>query len=215
MTRLRAPLLLLVAVVVAAVAAGTALSSPATSLVAGIPQKGTILGSPTAPVTLVQYEDMGCTHCLEFTEDAFPTIVRDYVRTGQVKIDFRGLGVITPASEPALRYVLAAGRQNRLWHLVGLFYENQARLNELVSDTAVTRLVRGVKGLDAKRLVRDAATPAVAKQVRALLKESVDRKVQGTPWFFVRKGAGPLQRVTPEAYDGPSFAAILDEALAP
>lgn len=209
MTRLAASALVVLA---AAVAAAVATASPGTLLIAGIPQKGTVLGSPAAPLTLVQYEDLGCGHCLEFTENAFPTIVREYVRTGKVKIDFRGLGVVTPASEPALRYTLAAARQNRLWHLVALFYENQPRLNDLVDDRAVTRLVRGVKGLDARRLVRDAASPAVARQVKALLAESVGRRVQGTPWFFLRRGGGPLQRVAPAAYDGDTFRAILDEA---
>lgn len=214
MALLRAVLCAVVVAATAGLAVAAAAASPATQLVAGIPQTGTVLGRPSAPVTLVQVEDLGCTHCREFTARAFPAIVRDYVRTGKVKIDFRGLGVVTPASEPALRYALAAARQNRLWQVVGLFYENQARLNELVSDAAVTRLVRGVGGLDAARLVRDAATPAVARQVRSLLAESVVRKVEGTPWFFVRRGAGPLVNVAPAAYDAASFRAILDDALA-
>ena len=43
----------------------------------------------------------------DYMKLAFPTILNDYVRPGLVKVDFRGLGVVTRASEPALRYVLA------------------------------------------------------------------------------------------------------------
>jgi protein-disulfide isomerase len=206
--------LLLLAAIVGAAAAGAAPISRGTLLIAGIPQRGTVLGAPSAPVTLIQYEDLGCSHCLEYTEQAFPTIVKEYIRSGRVKVDFRGLGVVTPASEPALRYTLAAARQNRMWQLVALYYENQAKLNDLVTDTAVTRLVRGVKGLDVPRLLRDARSPAVAKQVRSLLAESIRRKVEGTPWFFVRRGSAPLEHVVPDAYDGEAFRALLDEALA-
>ncbi len=36
---------------------------------------------------------------------------------------------------------------------------------------------------------------------------------QGNPWFFVKVGASPPKVVWSDAYDGASFAAILDEAL--
>jgi len=194
-----------------AAAAAAAVSSPGTAILTGIPQKGTVLGDPAAPLTLLQYEDLGCEHCLEFMEAAFPAIVREYVRPGKLKVDFRGLGIVTPASEPALRYALAAGRQNRLWQVVALYYENQGRLNELADDAGVTRLVRGVKGLDVPRLLRDARSAAVTGQIRAVVRESVARKVEGTPWFLLRRGAGPVTRLAPEAYDAESFRMLLDE----
>ena len=89
-----------------AVVAGVG-ASPGTALVQGIPQRGTVIGQKTATVTLIQFEDLACTHCNDYMKLAFPTILNDYVRPGLVKVDFRGLGVVTRASEPALRYVLA------------------------------------------------------------------------------------------------------------
>src|SRR5262245_35991275 len=121
-------------------AVGASSSSPGTTLVDGIPQRGTVIGAQTATVTLIQFEDLGCTHCREYMADAFPTIVNDYVHTGQVKVDFRGLGVVTRASEPALRFALAASRQNKLWQVVELLYENQSKLNELATDKGIKRL---------------------------------------------------------------------------
>src|SRR4029077_11175953 len=84
-----------------------------------------------------------------------------YVRTGLVKVDFRGLAVVTRASEPALRYTLAASRQNKLWQVAELFYENQSRLNELATDKGVKQLVRGQKGLDPVRLRAAAPGPPI------------------------------------------------------
>ena len=68
-------------------------------------------------MTLIQFEDLGCTHRNDYMEEAFPTIVQDHVRTGLVKVDFRGLGVVTRASEPAVRYTIAASRQDKLWQV--------------------------------------------------------------------------------------------------
>lgn len=188
-------------------------ASPGTTLVDGIPQRGTVIGQKSATVTLIQFEDLACSHCRVYTENAFPTIVRKYVRTGKVKVDFRGLAIVTRASEPALRYTLAAARQKKLWQVAELFFENQSSLNELATDEGVRRLVRGVRGLDAARLVMDAKSLSVRKQVAAHAAEATRRKVPGTPWFFVKIGQGPPKLVRPSAYDGESFSAILDDAL--
>ena len=195
-----------------AVTAGSA-ASPGTALVDGIPQRGTVLGQKSATVTLIQYEDLGCTHCKTYMEEAFPTILRDYVRTGLVKVDFRGLGVVTSASAPALRYTLAAARQKKLWQVAELFYENQGKLSELATDKGVKRLVEGVAGIDATRLVADSKTLAIRKEAAAHAAEAVRRDVPGTPWFFVKIGDAPPKLVKPEAYDSESFSAILDDAL--
>jgi protein-disulfide isomerase len=146
-------------------------------------------------------------------KEAFPTIINDYVRTGRVKVDFRGLGVVTPASAPALRYTLAASRQNKLWQVAELFYENQSRLNELATDKGAKRMVSGVKGLNATRLVADSKSISVRKQVAAHAAEATRRNVPGTPWFFVKIGSAAPKVVHPEAYDGESFNTILDDAL--
>jgi protein-disulfide isomerase len=204
---------LLAAAALSLTIAGGAPASAGTSLVDGIPQRGTVIGQKSATVTLIQFEDLGCSHCAEYTADAFPTIIRDYVRTGLVKVDFRGLGVVTPQSAPALRYTLAAARQKKLWQVVELYYENQSRLGQFVTDAGVKRLVRGVAGLDAARLVADAKSVAVRKQIAAHEAEATRRSVPGTPWFFVKVGDAPPRVVRPEAYDGASFSAILDKAL--
>ena len=204
---------LAVALAASALVAGVASPSPGTDLIAGIPQRGTQLGQAAAPVTLVIYEDLGCSHCRTFTTEALPTIVRDYVRPGFVKIDFRGLAIVTPASRPALKYALAAAKQNKLWNVTQLLYERQSRLTTIVTDRGMRALAKQVKGLNANVLIADSKRPGIAAKITALAKESVAREVPGTPWFFVRKGTAPVELVRPDAYDGESFAKLLDEAL--
>ena len=74
-------------------------------------------------------------------------------------------------------------------------------------------MVVGVKGLNAKLLVADSKTLSVKKQVAAHAAEATRRKVPGTPWFFIKIGTAPPKVVRPEAYDGESFSALLDDAL--
>ncbi|MGL6280137.1 MAG: DsbA family protein, partial [Gaiella sp.] len=188
--------------------------SPGTALLAGIPQQGTVLGRPGARLTLLVYEDLGCPHCRDLMRGAFPTIVREYVRPGLVRVDFRGLGVVTPWSRPALLYALAAGRQNRLWHVAELYFEQQDRLDRLVTDRAVRQLVRDVRGLDGARLVRDAKTAAVRRQADAILREARQRGVPGTPWLFVQRRGEPPVPVQVRAFTPAVFRGMLDAALA-
>jgi protein-disulfide isomerase len=72
----------------------TSPTSAENSLFAGIQQHGIVLGSPNAPVTLVEFADLQCPYCGEFARNALPQIVRDYVRTGRVKVAFQGLAFL-------------------------------------------------------------------------------------------------------------------------
>ena len=95
------------------------------SVFAGIPQHGIVLGSPSAPVTLVEFADVQCPYCGEFSRDALPQVVQEYVRTGRVKIVFQGLAFLGPDSQKAMRAVLAAGLQNRAWNVLEGLYARQ------------------------------------------------------------------------------------------
>jgi protein-disulfide isomerase len=89
-----------------------AAASSQSGLFAGIPQRGLVLGRNDAPVTLVEYADLQCPYCAEWTARTLPTLVKDYVRRGKLRIDFRGLAFIGPDSDVALRAAIAAGRDN-------------------------------------------------------------------------------------------------------
>ena len=53
-----------------------------------------MLGKAGTTVRLLQFEDLQCPICKRYTDEAFPAIVNEYVRTGRIKVDFRGLAFI-------------------------------------------------------------------------------------------------------------------------
>ncbi len=105
---------------------GAAFSS---SLFAGIPQHGTVLGRADAPARIIEFADLQCPYCQEYAAQALPSLVRDYVRTGKVQMVFENLSFIGPDSVRAAHVAAAAAAQDKLWNFVDLMYLNQGPEN--------------------------------------------------------------------------------------
>ncbi|HET8742075.1 MAG TPA: thioredoxin domain-containing protein [Gaiella sp.] len=193
---------------------GTTPGDATSALFAGIPQTNTELGAQGAPVTMIQFEDLQCPICREYQMDGFSDIVQQYVRPGKVKLRFAGLAFIGQDSEKALLYVLAAGKQGKLWQFSDALYANQGDENSgWVTDDLLERIA-GDLGLDWTRLKQDAASKEVAREAQASAGEGARLQVQGTPSFFIQIGNGQPYQVHPSSFSIDSFRPIFDDALA-
>lgn len=182
-------------------------------LLRGIPQDGIALGSPDAPVTLVEYADLQCPYCALWAQDAFPAIVDEYVRPGHVRIVFRGLAFIGPESDTALRSALAAGAQARLWQVVHLLYGNQGAENAgWVTEDFLRALGRSVRGLNAARMLGERGSDAVERELGAAQRAAQAAGIQGTPSFEAGPTGGALEPL-PVASLGPEEIRARLEAL--
>jgi protein-disulfide isomerase len=179
----------------------------------GIPQDGIALGSPQAPVTLVEYADLQCPYCAQWARDAFPTIVEQYVRGGRVRVVFRGLAFIGPESDSALRAALAAGEQDRLWDVVhGLFVQQGAENSGWVSEALLRSF--GGTGLDTQRMLESTESPWVERQLAAAGRAAERAGVPGTPFFQAGRTGGALTPLRVSALDADTFRRELDRLLA-
>lgn len=181
----------------------------------GIPQDGAVLGDPAARVTLIEYADLQCPVCRTYAEEGFPGLVEEYVRPGRVKLEFRGLAFIGPDSERAARLVLAAGLQDRLWHLADALYGAQGAENSgWVTDALVRELAGGIDGLDADRMYAAADSEQVTRALARSREQAQAAEVPGTPWFFIRIGDGEPYEIRPTSLTPAGFREALDAALA-
>jgi protein-disulfide isomerase len=171
------------------------------ALLRGIPQDDIAIGPPDAPVTLVEFADLQCPFCASWATDAFPDVVEEYVRPGKLRIEFRGLAFIGDDSEKALRAALAAGQQDRLWHVVELLYRNQGAENSgWVTDELLDAVGRAA-GLDV-----DGQLAAAERLARA-------NAIQSTPSFLVGRTGGTLRRVDVVSLDAGGITPAIDRAL--
>jgi protein-disulfide isomerase len=109
----------------------------------GLDQSGAVLGSSSAPTTVIEYGDPQCSSCKFFSENVAPQLISSQVRGDTVKYEFRPFLIIGPDSKPAMRGALAAGEQNRFWNFLQLFYLNQGGENSgYVTDSFLTGLAK-------------------------------------------------------------------------
>jgi protein-disulfide isomerase len=183
-------------------------------LFAGIPQDGVALGSPDAPVTLVEFADLQCPFCAQFAAEGLPGLIEEYVRDGEVRILFRPVAFIGEDSEKAARAVIAAGFQGKLWNAAELLYRNQGRENSgWVSDELLAALGPSVEGLDGEQLLADAETDAVTEELQQAADEAQAADIPGTPAFQLGPTGGDLELFQPTSYSVDGFRDAIDELL--
>jgi len=173
-------------------------AAAATNLFKGIPQQGNVLGSPSAPATLVQYIDLQCPICREFETTVMPSVVSRYVRSGKLKVVARPIAFLGPDSEVARKAAIAALQRNRFFNFAQLLYLNQGTENSgWVTDQLVADAFASIPGInvDSAMAARDSA--AVARKERQFDAQAQADNVLGTPTVLVGKSGGKLTEVAP------------------
>jgi protein-disulfide isomerase len=182
----------------AAGAGQTAQDREINALLAGIPQSGNALGSPTAPVTLQYFVDLQCPTARDFTLSSLPYVTRKWVRPGTVRIEFRSLRSV---SEPVAfgtqqAAALAAGMQDRLWYFLEYFYREQGPEHSgYVTESYLASLAKQAD-VDLAPWDEERATPELAAQVAEDEQLAHSTQLTGTPSFLVgRTGSAPIYRM--------------------
>jgi protein-disulfide isomerase len=192
----------------------TTTTAAAASLFAGIPQHGDTLGKPSAPVSLIIYEDPQCPFCRNWNVQTLPTVLDQFVRTGKIKLVYRGVVIIGPDSVRGLRAVYAAEKQSKLWNLVDALYAHQGVENSGWITNRVILAAASEVGADGQAILAGMGSAAVnADLVKAQNQAKADR-LQGTPTFIIQRPPPALaQGLTVTGLDPASFVGSLSAAL--
>jgi protein-disulfide isomerase len=174
----------------------------------GIPQSGIALGSPKAPVTMVEFADLQCPFCAQYERDVLPTILKRYVRTGKVRLELRLLRFIGPDSDKLARVAAAASGQDRMWQFAALAYQRQGRENSGYATTEFINRLAADAGLK-----RTSAGPAAEQQVRRSEQAAKTLGIESTPSFLIGPTGGPYTRLVPSDLTPGSFIPAIQEEL--
>jgi protein-disulfide isomerase len=177
---------------------------------AGIPQKGMILGDPGAKVRLLEFADLQCPVCKGYSEEVLPQVIENQVRSGEARLDFRNFTIIDAQSTPAGAAAIAAGEQGRGWNFVEVFYRNQgAERSGYVTEEFLTAVAKAAGVSDIPRWNRERKSTRVLKEVAASSSEAEGLGFTGTPSFALE---GPATSGV-ETLGTPGSAGSLESAV--
>ena len=96
-----------------------------------LPTNGRTIGNPNAPVTLNVWVDYRCTVCLDFATVTMPKLLQNYVRSGELKINYHDLLVIDSVtsgteSRDAANASRCAADQGKFWAYQDWLFANQS-----------------------------------------------------------------------------------------
>ncbi|MBS1676948.1 MAG: thioredoxin domain-containing protein [Actinobacteria bacterium] len=180
-------------------------------LLAGIPQSGTVLGKPDAPVKVYEYGDLQCPYCKANAEEVTPEVIENQVRSGEASISFNQFIIIGPDSIPAGEAALAAGAQEKAWNFIELFYRNQGKENSgYVTDEFIESVGKEAGIPDLEKWNEERKSGKFKKQLEAETKKAEKLGFGGTPSFAIE---GPKSTGL-EIISTPETSGQLEEAIA-
>lgn len=151
------------------------------------------LGSKDAPVTIIEYASMTCSHCATFHTETFPTLKSKYIDTGKVRFALREFP-FDPLATAGFMLARCAGPDKRE-AMVDLLFAQQK--NWAFTDKPLEGLSNLVKqtGMSQQAFeacLKDKALYDNINQTRDRAAEKF--KVDSTPTFFIngRKQAGAM-----------------------
>ncbi|MFN8377082.1 MAG: thioredoxin domain-containing protein [Anaerolineae bacterium] len=151
-----------------------------------------VLGNPDAPVTLVEFADFVCPHCVTYEKTALQ-FIQDFVVTGQAKFEYR----MFPTAGGDLSRFAGQIAECAEEQQSGGFWKAYALLYDLAEtgqyNQELGQRVANALGLSYAELLNCSTT---AQQVTTDVAFGRDQGVEGTPAVRVRYGDGPAQIIT-------------------
>ncbi len=182
---------------------------------AGIPQSRVVLGNANAPVTMVEFADLQCPFCAQYSKEVLPTLVDKYVKTGRVKMELRLIGILGPDSKTASQWAAAAALQDKTWQYAESFYENQGQEGSgYVNEDFLRSVGDQVDGLNVDEVAEQQSSAPAKAIVTKSDREAATANVQGTPSFSIGRSGGTLTPLQLTQLDAASFEGPIDAELA-
>lgn len=151
--------------------------------------QGYVIGSPTAPVELVEFGDFECPSCAQFAALTEPDLKTHYVNTGKIRFRYVDFPLsIHPNSPNASNAAACMDEQGKFWEMKDLLYQTQHEWNSQVNrdpDKYFKALGRRVPGIDGGKLDECIDSRRMINKVQSHLKLALERNAGGTPTFVV------------------------------
>lgn len=156
--------------------------APAADLLPDLP-----LGSPDAPVTLIEYASYTCPHCAHFHDEVFGALKRDYIDTGKVKFIHREVYFDKFGLWAGL--IAQCGGTMKYYGIVDMIYGTQ---KDWIGDGKEQTISDNLRKIGLKAgLTNEQLDTCLKDQARAeamvttFQKHATDDQIEGTPTLII------------------------------
>ena len=160
-------------------------------------EKGTldeqIMGDAEAPVTIVEYASMTCSHCAHFHATTWPTLKKDYIETGKVRFILREFPFDPRA---AAAFMLArCAPDGKYYPMVDVLFDQQEKWAFVKNAREPLENIAKLAGFTQESFEACLTNQKLLDDINAVRERaSADFGVNATPTFFINgtKYAGAL-----------------------
>jgi protein-disulfide isomerase len=160
--------------------------------------KDIVLGDADAPVTVIEYSSMTCSHCASFHADTLPKLKEQYIETGKVKFIMRAFPLDNLAGAASMLARCVA--EDKYYPFVDMLFEKQSQWARADDPVKELRQVSKLAGFTEERFnkcVTDQEALEYIQQVRAQGDQKYD--IRATPTLIINgqklEGAQPIERL--------------------
>ncbi|HTW34473.1 MAG TPA: DsbA family protein [Rhizomicrobium sp.] len=168
------------------------------------------LGSPNAPITVIEYAAPMCPHCAHFDRDVFPDFKHQYIDTGKVYFVFRVFPLGAP--DVAVEAMARCLPKENYFPFMDMMYRNQSQWDPdgyIIPDIHAALVHMGaIAGMTSAQVDACISDQAVQQRIQQAANDAQSRYgVYQTPSFIIN---GRLENPTSLE----EMKAILDPELA-
>lgn len=173
------------------------------NVLAGIPQQGSTLGRPDAPVTLEVFIDLKDPDSRTWFLADLPAILRQDVRTGAIKLEYRAYKTNTYSPQEFVKEqtaALAAGAQNKLWNYIDTFYHEQGNeFADYSNEANLTLVAQQIPHLNLARWSADRHTARREEQTTSEDQTAQALALHVTPSFRIGRSGDTMHNFSGHA----------------
>lgn len=144
-----------------------------------------IMGSLSAPITILEWGDYQCTFCYRFHQSSLNIIQNDYIKTGKVNLVFKDFPLNGPDSVLAAEASHCAMDQGKFWQYHDELYDNwEGERTGWVNRNSLNQFAQQV-GLDLEEFNRCLDSHKYQQKVLELEQFGKDIGIRATPTFLI------------------------------
>ncbi|MDP1632364.1 MAG: DsbA family protein [Caulobacter sp.] len=143
------------------------------------------LGKADAPVTVIEYASLSCSHCGRWNREVFPEFKTKYIDSGKVRYVFREFITAPPEMATAGALLARCAGKDKYFTVVDAVFHGQEEIYTTGDIRGVLLRIAQSAGLSEDQFMSCVSDEKALKALNARVeKYAKEAKIEGTPTFF-------------------------------